>query len=108
MADRIETIRRLLTTSPDDVFLHYSLGMELASRKDFAQAVRAFRRCIELDTGYVPAYVEAGKSLRSLGRLDEAREMFTAGLAAASKLPETHTRDYIRQQLEALPREQGA
>lgn len=107
MADRIETIRKLLAKTPDDVFLNYSLGMELASRTDFQRAVEAFRRCIELDGGYVPAYVEAGKCLRSLGRLDEAREMFTAGLIPASKLPETHTRDYIQQQIDALPGKQG-
>ena len=104
MADRIATLRKLLAKTPDDVFLHYSLGMELASRKDFEQAAGAFRRCIELDARYVPAYVEAGKCLRSLGRLDEARDMFTAGLVPASKLPETHTRDYIQQQIDALPR----
>lgn len=107
MADRIETIRKLLTKTPDDVFLHYSLGMELASRKDFDPAVAAFRRCIELDPRYVPAYVEAGKCLRSLGRLDDARDMFTAALAPAAKLPETHTRNFIQQQIDALPRPRG-
>ncbi len=104
MADRIEIIRKLLTKTPDDVFLHYSLGMELASRKDFEQAVEAFRRCLELDGGYVAAYVEAGKCLRSLGWLDQARDMFTAALVPASRLPETHTKNFIQQQIDALPR----
>ena len=104
MTDRIAAIQAMLAKEPADVFLHYSLGMEYMSRKEFESAVSAFRRCIELDSNYVPAYVEAGKCLRSLGRLDEARDMFTAALIPASKLSETHTRNYIQQQIDSLPK----
>ena len=104
MADRIETIRKLLAKTPEDVFLHYSLGMELASRKEFAAAVEALRRCIALDSRYLPAYVEAGKCLRSAGDLSAARETFTAALKLAEAKGENHTRDYIQQQIDALPR----
>jgi Flp pilus assembly protein TadD len=101
--DRIETIRKLLAKTPDDVFLHYSLGMELASRKDFPAAVEALRRCISLDGAYLPAYVEAGKCLRSAGDLNGARETLTAALKLAEAKGESHTASYIRQQLEGLP-----
>jgi uncharacterized protein HemY len=103
MSDRIEIIRKLLTKTPDDVFLHYSLGMELASRKDFVQAAEALRKCLALDSQYLPAYVEAGKCLRSAGDLAGAKETFTAALKLAQSKGEPHTADYIRQQLEGLP-----
>jgi len=103
MSDRIEAIRKLLTKDPTDVFLHYSLAMELASRKEFAQAVEALRKCIALDRQYLPAYVEAGKCLRSAGDLPGAREILKQGLALAMDKGETHTASYIRQQLEGLP-----
>ncbi|MFA6134086.1 MAG: tetratricopeptide repeat protein [Phycisphaerae bacterium] len=104
MTDRISAIQAMLAKSPDDVFLRYSLGMEYAASQQYEQALAAFRKCIELDADYVAAYVEAGKSLRSLGRLDEARETFTAALTSADKLSEGHTANYIRAQIAGLPR----
>jgi len=103
VAGRIETIRKMLEAKPDDVFLRYSLGMELASAGLFDQAAAEFSRCIELDGEYLPAYVEAGKALRAGGRLDEARGAFAAGEKLAAARGETHTRDHIRQQIESLP-----
>jgi Flp pilus assembly protein TadD len=103
MAGRIEAIQKMLRKNPDDTFLHYSLGMEYASAARCQEAMKEFRRCIELDASYLPAYVEAGKALRAAGRFEEARAMFSAGLALAGKKNEGHTQDFIRQQLEALP-----
>lgn len=103
MGDRIETIRRMLEHDPGDVFLNYSLGMEYAAAGRHEEAAEAFRRCIELDADYLAAYVEAGKSLRSAGRLDNARELFAAGMELAAMQGETHVRNFIQQQLDALP-----
>jgi uncharacterized protein HemY len=103
MTDRIEAIRRMLRKEPDDVFLHYSLGMEYASAGRHDAAVGEFRRCIDLDAGYVAGYVEAGKSLRAMGDLPGARDVFACGLAAAEARGERHSQDFIRQQLQSLP-----
>ena len=104
MADRVQTILSMLKKSPDDVFLRYSLGMEYASAGRYAEAVAEFRRCIELDETYLAAYVEAGKSLRSAGDLEAARDVFTAGLELACRRGEAHIDDFIRQQLDGLPK----
>ena len=53
----------------------------MPARVAHEQALAAFGRCVELNADYVAAYVESGKSLRALGRLDEARDMFAAALA---------------------------
>ena len=103
MTDRTATIRALLEKDPDDVFLLYSLGMELLSAERPAEAVAAFGRCIELDGDYLPAYVEAGKGLRAAGNLDAAREMFAEAMERAAIQGETHLRDFIQQQLDGLP-----
>jgi len=102
MAQRVDAIRAMLQKSPDDVFLHYSLGMELAGAGDHDQAVQEFRRCIELDATYLPAYVEAGKALRSAGRRDQAREMFRQAMELAQAQGQSHVATYVRQQLEGL------
>ncbi len=103
MADRIESILAMLRSEPDDPFLHYSLGMEYASAERFDDAIEQFDLCAALDDGYLAAYVEAGKCLRSAGRLEEARQRFTAGMRLATAKGESHVCDFIRQQLETLP-----
>ena len=104
MSDRIESIRKMLEKDPTDVFLHYSLGMELASAGRHDEAVAAFRRCTALDDSYLAAYVEAAKALRSAGDLVGAREAFAGAMELAGVQGASHVRDYIQQQLDGLPR----
>jgi tetratricopeptide (TPR) repeat protein len=124
MANRVKTIQSLLEKSPDDVFLHYSLAMELYAASLDAEAAPApgakpgdqtpaqlselaqqhFGICIQLDPNYLPAYVELGKCHRSAGQFQRAREIFAAGLALAAAQRQQHTQDYIRQQIEGLPK----
>lgn len=103
MTERIAEIEKMLADSPDDLFLHYSLGMEYASAEQFDQAIAEFRRCIELESEYLAAYVEGGKCLRSAGKLAEARDVFAQGMELASTTGESHMRDFIQQQLDSIP-----
>ena len=103
MGDRIEMIKKMLAEKGEDLFLTYSLGMELASAERFDEAAEQFRRCLKLDNDYLPAYAELGKALRSAGQIHEAREVFTAGINLAARSGESHTREYLQQQLDSLP-----
>ena len=102
MSDRIGTIRAMLDRQGEDVFLRYSLGMEYASAGENESAIAELTRCIELDGAYLAAYVEMGKSLRAVGRLDEARATFAKVLSLAEAGGQIHMRDFIQQQLESL------
>ncbi len=105
MPSRIETIEAMLGKNPDDVFLHYSLGMERVAAKEFPQAIVALRRCLELDSDYLPARVELGKCLRACGELAAASDVFTNAAELAGRKGESHTQRYILQQLEGLPKQ---
>ena len=102
LSERIDMIRKLLERTPNDTFLVYSLGMELASAGRNEEAAEQFRRCIELDGDYLAAYSEGGKALRAAGRLEEARKLFRAGMELAAKAGNAHMRDFLQQQLEGL------
>ena len=104
MADRIKALEAMIAAEPNDVFLHYSLGMELAAGGKPDKAVKEFENCIRLDDGYLAAYVEAGKVLRTAGRLEGARTMFSSAMELAVLKGESHVRDYIQQQLDGLPK----
>lgn len=102
MNERIESLEKMLEKDPDDLFAHYSLGMEYASAGQYDQAVAEFQRCIELEADYLAAYVEGAKSLRSAGRLGEARKMFSAAMELAARIGEKHACDFIQQQLDSI------
>ena len=102
MTDRIEQIRKLLARDEGDLFLNYSLGMELASAGRNEEAAGQFQRCIELDANYLAAYAEAGKAYRAAGLLEQARAAFQAGLGLAGRQGERHIQDFLGQQLESL------
>lgn len=104
MADRIKALQAMIAKEPADVFLHYSLGMEYQAASLHDQAVAEFRQATAIDANYVPAYVEAGKALRSAGRLAEARETFSAAATLAAAQGLRHMQDFIQQQLDALPK----
>lgn len=104
MADRVAKLRTLLEKTPDDVFLRYSLAMELAGGGLAEEAQHHFGRCIEQDPHYLPAYVELGKSFRAAGLFTEARQAWEAGLKLALAKNEKHTEDHIKGLLEGLPR----
>lgn len=104
MPDRIETIRELLNKDPDDLFLNYSLGMELVKTERWDEALAAFAHCEELDAAYLPAKVEAGKALRSAGRLNDARDAFLRARQAAQTAGDHHVEDYVQTQLDSLPK----
>lgn len=102
MSKRSDTIKGMLAKDPSDVFLTYSLGMELAGEGRHQEAAEVFARCIELDGQYLPAYVESAKSLRSAGDRDGARGMFHKAMALATTQGQQHVASYVRQQLEGL------
>ncbi len=87
---RRQRIEEMLKDDPNDPFLRYGLGMELASVGDVEGAIRCFRELIQVAPEYVPAYVQAGQLLNRQGRTGEAAEVFRNGIAVAKKVNDLH------------------
>ena len=102
MSDRRQMIEQMLAENPDDTFLRYSLGMELAVAGQHEEAIEQFRQVIAVEPGYLAAYVEAAKVCLQAGRRSEARDLFGEAMEVAGLQGENHVQDYIRQQLNAL------
>jgi predicted Zn-dependent protease len=99
---RKQQILEMLAEDPTDVFLRYGLAMEHASAGEHAEAVRCFQDLIRDKPDYVPAYVQAGQVLARLGREDEARSVFRAGIEAARKTGDLHAAGEMESFLEGL------
>lgn len=99
---RIDSIRKLLQSSPSDTFLLYSLGMELLSANQPAEALDQFRKVLQADPGYLAAYEQAAKALLAGGEKPAAAEMLREGIAAAEKKGDRHAKDHMQMRLEGL------
>lgn len=100
--DRVATFQSFIQRSPTDPFPRYGLAMELKGRGDLAAAWTAFAELLESFPDYVPSYLMAGGTLVALERRDEARDVFTRGIAAATRKGDSHARGELEAALAEL------
>jgi tetratricopeptide (TPR) repeat protein len=101
-ASRIEQLQAMLADAPDDAELRYFLAMAYVSAGNSEAALDCFQQLAEKSPGYVPAYVQRGQLLARLGREDEARSVFQAGIAAAQTAGDTHAAGEMEAFLDSL------
>jgi tetratricopeptide (TPR) repeat protein len=86
VSDRIDSIRQLLESEPDDAFLRYSLGYELAKLGREDEAIEWFDRALEVDPDQHYAAFQKARALDALDRSEEgvavARAQATRAQAA--------------------------
>jgi pentatricopeptide repeat protein len=84
-SSRIEALRRLLAQEPQDVTTHYMLGLEYFKAQMYGEAVATIRLYLALADDEGAVYRMLADSLVRLGRLDDARQAYRDGLAAATR-----------------------
>ena len=83
-------IGEALRLSPRDTMAYIwmtTAGMAKLHLGSYEQAVAWFRRAIEANRNYPPAYLNLAAALAQLGRLDEARSAVKAGLPSTRPTP---------------------
>jgi tetratricopeptide (TPR) repeat protein len=99
---RKQQIEEMLAEDPNDPFLRYGLAMEYVSAGQDEEAVRCFEELLRVSPDYVPGYMQAGRALARLDRLDAARTIFQAGIAAARQKGDRHAAEEMAGFLEGL------
>ena len=100
---RRQVLEEFVAKKPDDAFSRYGLALECMNSSDSAAAEQHFRALLEHNPSYIPGYQMYGQLLASARRIEEARKVLTAGIAAASKAGNQHARS----EMEALLNELG-
>lgn len=101
--DRMATIKRMIETEPEDVFLNFSLAMEYQSAGKVDEAVAQYDRTLALDPHYLAAHLRKGELLMAQNRYDEARQALEAGAAVARETNDAHMLDNLNELIRHLP-----
>jgi thioredoxin-like negative regulator of GroEL len=99
---RRQQLEAMLAESPGDPELRYFLAMDYATSGEDERAAEALGRLTADSPDYVPAFVQAGQILARLGRDDEARAAFRAGIAAANRTGNAHAAGEMEAFLDSL------
>src|SRR5271166_4301350 len=89
-SSRRRMLEEFALRKPDDPFVRYGLAMECMNTGDVAAADEQFRTLIELNANYVPAYLMYAQMLVRESRGDEAKQVLSSGITAASKKGDQH------------------
>ena len=99
---RIDVIRKIIETTPNDPFPRYGYAMELKTLGRHEEAVAAFTEMEQRFPDYVAQYLMHHNVLVALRRKDEARAVCERGVVAARLKGDGHAAGELQQAIEAL------
>lgn len=97
--DRLAALQDFLRDDPDDPFTRFALAQEHVKRGDAPEALRFYEALVRDRPDYVGTYYHLAGLYRALGRDDDARATFQAGIAAATEAGDTHARAELQSAL---------
>ena len=99
---RLDALKNMVAQNPTDSFARYGLAMEWARTGNLEQAMEEYRGLLAVNPDYAAAYYHGGQTLEKLGRVEEARDLYRAGIEATTRIGDEHTRSEIEAALLAL------
>lgn len=102
MTSRREKIEAMLADEPNDVFLRYSLAMELDKEAEHDRSLDLLTQLSQENPAYIPAFFMAGQQLQRLGRTDDARAALRTGIEEARQQGDAHAAGEMSEFLASL------
>lgn len=82
---RIEIFKKMLATDPNNSPVRFGLANELLKIGRFEEAVTELQSYLNQSDDQGNAYGKLAQALERLGRIDEARQAYQQGIAAANR-----------------------
>jgi thioredoxin-like negative regulator of GroEL len=101
-ASRRERIEAMLAEDPCDVFLRYSLALELEKEGQHDRSLEQLRGLMSEEPAYVPAFFMAAQQLTKLGRVADARTALRDGIEHARTQGDAHAAGEMAEFLASL------
>lgn len=99
---RLDILKNMVAQNPGDAFSRYGLALEYRNTGDLESSKREFEVLASADPDYVPAYYQHGRTLETMGLLEEARLTYRAGIDAATRKGDSHARSELEAALDLL------
>jgi tetratricopeptide (TPR) repeat protein len=99
---RRQRIESMLAEEPRDVFLRYSLALELEKEGEHDASLAGLDELTRESPPYVPAFFMAGQQLARLERVEEAREVLRRGIDEARGQGNSHAAGEMSEFLASL------
>jgi tetratricopeptide (TPR) repeat protein len=100
--NRVDVLRGMVAANPNDSFTRYGLAMEYVKAGQLQNAVNEFTKLLELNPKYSAAYFHGGQALEKLGNVEDARALYTKGIAVTTELGDLHARSELQAALDIL------
>jgi hypothetical protein len=102
MSARREKIEAMLADEPGDVFLRYSLALELDKEGEHVASLEKLGELSREEPPYVPAFFMAAQQLVRLNRVSEARTFLRDGIETARRQNDAHAAGEMSEFLASL------
>jgi tetratricopeptide (TPR) repeat protein len=99
---RREKIEALLRDDPDDVFLRYSLALEMEAAGEWEAGLEILEALARGVPPYVPAFQMAAQHLVARERIEEARSTLREGIEEARRQGNAHAAGEMSELLMSL------
>lgn len=83
--DRLSALEAMAEAQPGEALVWYGLANEYSKLARWQDSARALRRLLTIDPNYTSAYQMLGTALVNLGEREEARAVWTEGIAVATR-----------------------
>jgi Fe-S cluster biosynthesis and repair protein YggX len=93
LQERIAQFRKMATDDPENELGHFRLGQLLQEDGQLEDAVRAYRRTLEISPQFSKVFQLLGTCLQKLNRRDEALAVWREGYAVADERGDNIPRD---------------
>jgi Fe-S cluster biosynthesis and repair protein YggX len=102
LQERIAQFRKMANDDPDNELGHYRLGQLLMEDKQYAEAIKSFRRTLELSPQFSKVYHLLALTLVNNGQTEEAKRVLREGYAVADERGDNMPRDEMARMLVEL------
>jgi tetratricopeptide (TPR) repeat protein len=102
LQERIAQFRKMANDDPDNELGHFRLGQLYQEAGQLEDAVKSFRRTLELSPQFSKVYQLLGATLMQMGRRDEAVQVLRQGFAVADERGDNLPRDEMAKLLVQL------
>ena len=88
-------LQAFIAQKPSDPFPRYALALEFKNTGRLDEASALFSELMTKDPDYTATYLHAGNLLVTMGQKEQARGVYEAGIAAASRRGDAHARSEL-------------